>query len=72
MSLRWDSSSAALLLCGIREAKLREAKRKLPDVHTRVCDLSKAVLIGIVALIGYAVWANQGHNAAMMKAIVGL
>jgi uncharacterized oxidoreductase len=30
-----------VVICGRREAKLREAKSKLPQVHTRVCDLSK-------------------------------
>ena len=47
-----------VVICGRREAKLREAKRKLPDVHTKVCDLSKAALIGIGVLIGYAIWAK--------------
>ena len=28
-------------VCGRRETKLREAKTKLPQVHTKVCDLSK-------------------------------
>jgi uncharacterized oxidoreductase len=30
-----------VVICGRREAKLREAKGKLPQVHTKVCDLSK-------------------------------
>ena len=30
-----------VVICGRREAKLREAKRKLPQVHTKVCDLSE-------------------------------
>jgi len=30
-----------VVICGRRQAKLREAKRKLPQVHTKVCDLSK-------------------------------
>jgi uncharacterized oxidoreductase len=30
-----------IVICGRREAKLREAKSKLPQVHARVCDLSK-------------------------------
>ena len=31
-----------VIICGRRENKLREAKNKLPTIHTRVCDLSKA------------------------------
>ena len=30
-----------VVICGRREAKLREVKSKLPQVHTRICDLSK-------------------------------
>ena len=30
-----------VVVCGRRETKLRDAKTKLPQVHTRVCDLSK-------------------------------
>ena len=30
-----------VVICGRREAKLREAKSKLPQVHVTVCDLSK-------------------------------
>ena len=30
-----------VIICGRREHKLREAKNKLPQIHTRVCDLSK-------------------------------
>jgi len=30
-----------VLICGRRVAKLREAKRKLPQIQTRQCDLSK-------------------------------
>jgi uncharacterized oxidoreductase len=30
-----------VIICGRREQKLREAKSKLPQIHTRVCDLSK-------------------------------
>jgi uncharacterized oxidoreductase len=30
-----------VVICGRREAKLREAKSKLSQVHTKVCDLSK-------------------------------
>jgi uncharacterized oxidoreductase len=30
-----------VVVCGRRETKLREAKTKLPQVHTKVCDLSK-------------------------------
>jgi uncharacterized oxidoreductase len=31
-----------VVICGRRENKLKEAKNKLPTIHTRVCDLSKA------------------------------
>jgi uncharacterized oxidoreductase len=30
-----------VIICGRREQKLKEAKSKLPEIHTRVCDLSK-------------------------------
>jgi uncharacterized oxidoreductase len=30
-----------VIICGRREDKLREAKIKLPHIHTKVCDLSK-------------------------------
>jgi uncharacterized oxidoreductase len=30
-----------VIICGRRENKLREAKTKLPQIHTKVCDLSK-------------------------------
>ena len=30
-----------VIICGRREAKLKEAKRKLPQLHITVCDLSK-------------------------------
>jgi uncharacterized oxidoreductase len=30
-----------VIICGRREHKLREAKTKLPQIHTKVCDLSK-------------------------------
>lgn len=30
-----------VIICGRREHKLREAKSKLPQIHTKVCDLSK-------------------------------
>jgi len=30
-----------VIICGRKEHKLREAKSKLPQIHTRVCDLSK-------------------------------
>ena len=31
-----------VIICGRREEKLREAKGRLPTVHTRVCDLSRS------------------------------
>jgi len=30
-----------VIICGRRENKLQDAKEKLPQIHTRVCDLSK-------------------------------
>ncbi len=30
-----------VIICGRREQKLKDAKSKLPQIHTRVCDLSK-------------------------------
>lgn len=30
-----------VLICGRREVKLLEAKQKLPQLHTRVCDIAK-------------------------------
>jgi uncharacterized oxidoreductase len=30
-----------VIICGRRESKLKEAKNKLPAIHTRICDLSK-------------------------------
>ena len=30
-----------VIICGRREQKLKEAKNKLPQIHTTVCDLSK-------------------------------
>ena len=30
-----------VIICGRREGKLKEAKDKLPQIHTRVCDISK-------------------------------
>ena len=30
-----------VIICGRRENKLEEAKRKLPQIHTKACDLSK-------------------------------
>jgi uncharacterized oxidoreductase len=30
-----------VIICGRREHKLKEAKTKLPQIHTKVCDLSK-------------------------------
>ena len=30
-----------VIICGRRKDKLEEAKSKLPNIHTRVCDLSK-------------------------------
>jgi uncharacterized oxidoreductase len=30
-----------VIICGRREAKLKEARDKLPQIHTRVCDLAR-------------------------------
>ena len=34
-------SNNEVIICGRRTQKLEEAKKKLPGLHTRVCDLSK-------------------------------
>lgn len=34
-------AGSEVIVCGRREKKLKEAKRKLPQLHTRICDLSK-------------------------------
>jgi len=34
-------SGNEVIICGRRENKLEEAKRRLPQIHTRKCDLSK-------------------------------
>jgi uncharacterized oxidoreductase len=31
-----------VIICGRRQAKLRDAKRRLPQIHIKKCDLSKA------------------------------
>jgi uncharacterized oxidoreductase len=33
----------AVIICGRRQSKLEEAKRKLPQIYIRTCDLSKEV-----------------------------
>ncbi len=42
-ALAEDFSKAGneVIICGRRENKLKEAKNKLPQIHTRVCDISK-------------------------------
>ena len=30
-----------VIICGRREHKLKEAKSKLPQINTRICDLTK-------------------------------
>lgn len=30
-----------VIICGRREAKLKEARNKLPQIHTKVCDVSR-------------------------------
>ena len=34
-------SGNEVIICGRREEKLREAKAKLPQIHTKTCDVSK-------------------------------
>lgn len=31
-----------VIICGRRESKLQEAKRKIPELHTRVCNIANA------------------------------
>ena len=37
----FDIAGNEVIICGRRENRLKEAKNKLPRIHTRVCDLSK-------------------------------
>jgi uncharacterized oxidoreductase len=34
-------SGNEVIICGRREEKLKEAKTKLPQIHTKICDVSK-------------------------------
>jgi uncharacterized oxidoreductase len=38
---RFLRAGSQVLVCGRREVKLREAKEKHPEIHTRVCDLAR-------------------------------
>lgn len=38
---RFLRAGSRVLVCGRREVKLREAKEKHPEIHTRVCDLAR-------------------------------
>ena len=38
---RFLRAGSRVLICGRREEKLREAKEKHPEFHTRVCDLAR-------------------------------
>jgi len=38
---KFSKAGNEVLICGRREHKLKEAKEKLPEIHTRVCDVSK-------------------------------
>lgn len=35
------NAGSEVIICGRRETKLKEARNRLPQIHTRVCDLSK-------------------------------
>jgi uncharacterized oxidoreductase len=37
----FDIAGNEVIICGRRENRLKEAKNRLPRIHTRVCDLSK-------------------------------
>ena len=37
----FSNAGNKVIICGRREAKLKEAKKKLPQVYTKVCDVSK-------------------------------
>lgn len=41
MAEKFIDAGNEVLICGRRESKLLEAKQKLPQVHTMVCDLAK-------------------------------
>ncbi len=38
---KFASAGNTVIICGRREEKLKEAKEKLPSIHTKVCDISK-------------------------------
>ncbi len=38
---RFLRAGSRVLICGRREQKLREAKEKHPEIHTRACDLAR-------------------------------
>ena len=40
LAVRFLRAGSAVIVCGRREEKLREAKEKHPEIHTRVCDLA--------------------------------
>jgi len=37
---RFVASGNVVIICGRREDKLAEAKQRLPDIHTRLCDVA--------------------------------
>ncbi len=41
MAETFSKAGNEVLICGRRESKLLEAKRKFPQLHTRVCDVAK-------------------------------
>ncbi|MCZ8522913.1 MULTISPECIES: SDR family oxidoreductase [Paenibacillus] len=40
MAERFIRAGSRVIVCGRREEKLREAKERLPELHTRVCDVA--------------------------------
>lgn len=50
---RFLQAGSAVIVCGRREEKLREAKERHPEIHTRVCDVADASQR--VALVEWAV-----------------
>src|SRR4051794_34590088 len=38
---RFVASGNEVIICGRREDKLAEAKKRLPDIHTHLCDVAK-------------------------------
>ena len=63
---RFLKAGAEVLICGRREEKLLEARRKHPELKTRVCDV--ALETDRIALYDWAVSESPGLNALVNNA----